>query len=120
MLRSLLPLILFGLLSGLLVTGLSCQERVAWPVVKQGIRSEFPEIEQISAESLRAWMASGDAPPVLLDVREEPEYRVSHLRGAVRVNPDGGETALRKRSGKTPPSWPTAPSATARPPSSSA
>lgn len=99
--RSLLPLILFGLLSGLLVIGLGCQERIAWPVVKQKIRSDFPEVEQISAEDLSARLA-GDTPPVLLDVRQEPEFRVSHLRGAVRVDP-GGEPYLPEGIGKDTP-----------------
>ena len=70
--------------------------------MKQEIRSEFPEVEQISAEDLSAWLA-GDTPPVLLDVREKTEYRVSHLRGAVRVDPGGDEAALPEGIGKDTP-----------------
>ncbi len=59
------------------------------------IRAEFPDVEQISVEELSEWLASEDArPPLLLDVREEAEYRVSHLRGAVRVDPDDPEPEL--------------------------
>lgn len=66
---------------------LACQQTVAWPAVKQRIRAEFPGVEQLQTAELDAWLASGEAPPLLLDVREEAEYRVSHLRGAVRVDP---------------------------------
>ncbi len=81
----LLPLAFVSPLSALL---LSCQQTVAWPAVKQMIRAEFPAVEQISTQELNEWLASGAA-PLLLDVREEAEYRVSHLPGAVRVDPDG-------------------------------
>ena len=71
---------------------LGCQQTVAWPAVKQRIRAEFPGVEQLQAKELDAWLESGEA-PLLLDVREEAEYRVSHLRGAVRVDP-ASEPAL--------------------------
>ncbi len=79
----LLPL-LVSPLSALLF---ACQQTVAWPAVKQRIRAEFPGVEQLQPAELDAWLASGDAPPLLLDVRPAAEYRVSHLRGAVRVDP---------------------------------
>ena len=86
--RTRLLQLLISPLSALL---LACQQGVAWPAVKQRIRDEFPGVEQVSTAELDAWLASGDAPPLLLDVREEAEYRVSHLRGAVRVDPLGGD-----------------------------
>ncbi len=79
-----------GPLSALL---LSCQQTVAWPAVKRTIRAEFPGVEQLQAAELNDWLESGEAPPLLLDVREEAEYQVSHLRGAVRVDP-GAEPVL--------------------------
>ncbi len=88
-----------GPLSALL---LGCQQTVAWPAVKQAIRAEFPGVEQISAAELNEWLASGGEPPALLDVRQEAEYRVSHLRGAVRVDP-GGEPRLPAGAGKDTP-----------------
>ncbi len=51
------------------------------------IRARFPEVRQVSAVDLRARLAAGEA-VVLLDVRQPQEYRVSHLAGAVRVDPD--------------------------------
>ncbi len=104
MLRSLLsPLMRLGLLSGILLAS-SCDvsDPISWPVVKQKIRSGFPEVESISVDSLAARLESDD-PPVLLDVREEAEYRVSHLAGAVRVDPDAGEAALPAGVGKDTP-----------------
>ena len=53
------------------------------------MRSEFPDVEQVSAEDLRKRLDSGREPPVVLDVRTANEYEVSHLRGAIRVDPDG-------------------------------
>ena len=68
---------------------LSCQQTVAWPAVKQRVRTEFPAVAQLPVAELATWLESGEAPPLLLDVREEAEYRVSHLRGAVRIDPIG-------------------------------
>ncbi len=96
----LLPLVLFSPLSGLL---LGCQQTVAWPAVKHKIRNEFPGVEQISAKELGDWLESGDAPPLLLDVRQEAEYRVSHLRGAVRVDPGDPDPVLPAGVGKDQP-----------------
>ncbi len=81
------------LLSPLSALLLACQQTVAWPAVKQRIRVEFPGVEQIQVAELDVWLASGEASPLLLDVRETAEYRISHLRGAVRVDP-GVEPAL--------------------------
>lgn len=51
-----------------------------------GIR--FPDIEWIDTETLSAWIdAPASSAPVLLDVRSQEEFAVSHLRGAVRVEP---------------------------------
>ena len=91
--RTFLPWILGALLGILVVIGLGCEQR-AWPAVKQRIRAEFPGVRQISAESLHAMLASADRPPILLDVREESEYRISHLRGALRIDPDDPRPAL--------------------------
>ncbi len=92
--------ILCGLFAGSL---LSCGRPVAWPAVQQRIRTEFPEVVQISPDQLRERLASTDPPPLLLDVREEAEYRVSHLRGAVRVDPDDPAPVLPAGAGKDSP-----------------
>ncbi len=77
--------LLFGLC--VLVLGACADNELTWSTVKQKIRSDFPGVEQLSTEALRERLASGERPPVLLDVREDAEYSISHLRGAVRVDP---------------------------------
>jgi rhodanese-related sulfurtransferase len=78
--------------------------------VKAWVRSEFPGVDQVSTDALERELA-GDASasvseseseseseaPLLLDVRSEDEYRVSHLHGAIRVEP-GGELPESLRS----------------------
>lgn len=52
------------------------------------ISAQFPEGEWVDAETLSQWI--GSRPPerlVILDVREPEEYAVSHLRGALSVDP---------------------------------
>ena len=51
-----------------------------------GVR--FPDVEWIDTETLSKWIdAPQSSAPVLLDVRSEEEFAVSHIRGAVRVDP---------------------------------
>jgi rhodanese-related sulfurtransferase len=59
-----------------------------WEKTKSWVRSEFPEVEQITAEELRSSLDSGRGAPIVLDVRTPEEYRVSHLKGAIRVDPE--------------------------------
>ena len=48
----------------------------------------FTDVEWVDAETLSQSMkAPESAAPLLLDVRSEEEFAVSHLRGAVRVEP---------------------------------
>jgi sterol desaturase/sphingolipid hydroxylase (fatty acid hydroxylase superfamily)/rhodanese-related sulfurtransferase len=57
------------------------------PVIDQQLRSNFSAVETISAEALQTRMDQDD-PPIILDVREADEFAVSHLKGAVRIDPD--------------------------------
>lgn len=64
---------------------------------------KFQEVPQLSTPNLAAWLNDpGRTPPQLLDAREPEEFAVSHLPGAIRIDPgsDAGE-ALAKidRSG---------------------
>ncbi len=77
----------FGALASLLALGSCADNEVAWTAVKYKIQTDFPGVEQLSIEALNDWLASGDPPPLLLDVREQEEYDVSHLPGAVQVHP---------------------------------
>ncbi len=48
------------------------------------IRQKYPDVSQVSVDDLSIWMGSNGA-PVLLDVRREKEFLVSHLEGARRA-----------------------------------
>lgn len=72
-----------------------------WRMVRKKIHADFPQVRQISTAALAAWLDDprGKAsPPLLLDVRTAPEFAVSHLAGAQRVEP-GASVADAKLSG---------------------
>jgi rhodanese-related sulfurtransferase len=50
---------------------------------RQNVREKYPTVLQISTAELAGWLSdSNRVPPLLLDVREEVEFRVSHLKDA--------------------------------------
>jgi len=52
------------------------------------IRLQFPAVRWISSAALLRWQAGADSSaPLLLDVRTEAEFTVSHLPGAKRLEP---------------------------------
>ncbi|MSU33957.1 MAG: sulfurtransferase [Pedosphaera sp.] len=56
--------------------------------MKRLVRSRFPGVRQLSTTELAAWLSDSNRPsPLLLDVREVPEFAVSHLPGARNVAP---------------------------------
>jgi rhodanese-related sulfurtransferase len=66
-----------------------CQSGPSWRGIKEQIRSEFPNVRSITPEELELRLQAPDGEkPLLLDVREDNEFAVSHLRGAIRVPPD--------------------------------
>lgn len=76
-----------------------------WPELKREIRARFPEVPQMNVAQLQAALA---VPPgvVLLDVRDQAEFEVSHLQGAhwapdtkaarqwIRTGPKGAKVVL--------------------------
>lgn len=59
-----------------------------WSTTLKMIRAKFPEVAQLSTDSLQTWLEAApdradQGSPLLLDVREPEEYEVSHLRDAV-------------------------------------
>lgn len=69
------------------VTG--CGQEQSWQLVNRMIVSDFPGVHHISTDSLAAWLAdTSRTAPMLLDARKPEEYAVSHLHGAVQVDPD--------------------------------
>lgn len=52
------------------------------------ISARFPEVDWIEADTLAEWLRRDPASrPLLLDTRTAEEFSVSHLPGAVRVDP---------------------------------
>ena len=59
---------------------------VSWESVDAKIQSEFPGVQSVSTDVLFAWYEASDAKrPIIIDVRKDPEFRVSHLDGALHL-----------------------------------
>jgi rhodanese-related sulfurtransferase len=68
-----------------LITGPPTPESIKWMIA-----ARFPRISWVDAETLVGWMNDDASRNLLLfDVRTDEEYAVSHLRGAVQMDPDG-------------------------------
>jgi len=55
--------------------------------IHQRIEHNFPDVEHIDAAGYRQVVAEEDNSVVVFDVREQSEFDVSHLDGAIRVDP---------------------------------
>ena len=83
--RALVALLLLSLFTPLVAAG----QALSWSLVQKQIRTAFPDVPQLSTEALAAWLADDARPaPLLLDVRAEEEYAVSHLPGAHHFAPE--------------------------------
>ena len=79
---------LLGLAMGTYVWSMADEEE-GMAKMMATVRREFPRVPQLSTAELAAWMADKGRPqPQVLDVREAAEFGVSHLHGALRVEPD--------------------------------
>jgi rhodanese-related sulfurtransferase len=57
-------------------------------LLKLWIRSKFPTVRSLSTQDLDRWLQDSDkTPPILLDARTMPEFSVSHLKTAQRIDP---------------------------------
>ncbi len=61
--------------------------------LEKAIALKYP-LPQLSGDSLAARMARGDSSLLVFDTRPAEEYDVSHLRGALRIDPDMGAEAF--------------------------
>ena len=90
---------LFAIMGALVACGQSELDlQAALDEVVREISGEFDEVPRISTGDLDAWL--GDASrrdPLLLDVREPEEFALSHLSGAIRVDPDATAESLKPR-----------------------
>ncbi len=85
-------ILLLTALVGLVVVTATQAQRLGWWFIERGIRVDFPDVPQLTTDALAQRLAHGER-VVLLDVRTEAEYAVSHLRGAQRVDPDHPDLA---------------------------
>ena len=79
------------LMTGLIVAALALLgiRSIDWFLLKQTLRHRFAKVEWITTSELADWLADKPRrPPVLLDVRAQEEWDVSHLPGARRVDPN--------------------------------
>jgi rhodanese-related sulfurtransferase len=63
--------------------------------IQKAVRVRFPAVRQLQTSELAAWLADPNRPaPLLLDVRRPEEFAISHLPGAVRVDPGSDAAKL--------------------------
>ncbi len=71
-----------------LAVGVSCSQDVKWSAAEQMIDTRFTDVRHITPDSLQTALADTTRHIILLDTREANEYAVSHLMGAIHVDPD--------------------------------
>lgn len=85
-LQTLLPLFLIPVLCGFFF------RPPTWQEIDKSIAEKYPEVKEMTAETLLARLHGPDA-PVIYDVRDREEYAVSHLPGAILM-PDSARVAV--------------------------
>ena len=101
-----LPVLLTAALLGPLFLTSGCASdqppRAALDEMISTVDETFPAVDTISTEALATWLADADrAAPQLLDAREPQEYAVSHIPGAIRVDPGADVDALAVKGGRS-------------------
>ncbi|MGB4865463.1 MAG: rhodanese-like domain-containing protein [Hyphomicrobium sp.] len=66
------------------------------PVVEADVAQRFPMLARLSIDDLSAKLAS-TKPPLLVDVRDDAEFRVSHIAGAEHIDPESTIAAVNAR-----------------------
>jgi rhodanese-related sulfurtransferase len=93
----LLTLVVVPILIGLAVV-LIAGRGVAFEAVRRLTARKFPDVQWIDRAELARWREDPSrTQPVVLDARTQPEYQISHLRDAVRM--DAGRPSLRPLRG---------------------
>ena len=67
--------------------------------IHSDIQQAYPTISHISAAELESLLAADTPNLLILDTRPEAEYNVSHIKGAVQVNPDMTPQSFKARFG---------------------
>ncbi len=66
-----------------------------WSFVNWKVRHDFPDVPRIDAPQLEQWLRDPHREkPLLLDVRTKPEYDVSHIHGAQRIEPGSDAASI--------------------------
>src|SRR5690242_4286008 len=79
-----------GAAAALVLAGLALLSWPAfdWFLLKRSLRRKFPGVRWITIAELADWLVDERRPqPVLLDIRDEVEWNVSHLPGARHLDP---------------------------------
>ncbi len=73
-----------------------------WSTTLKMVRAKFPEVAQVSTDTLASWLdeSGGADRPLIVDTREQGEYEVSHLEGALKASSE--DEALKALEGATP------------------
>lgn len=86
-LKLLLIVIVLPILIGLAVLFVAGRP-LAFEVLQRRTARRFPEVKWVGTQELASWQAEPGRPqPVLLDARTRDEFDVSHLKGAIRIDP---------------------------------
>ncbi len=77
------------------------EDSAAWRAVDAQVARAFPDVATVTTDHLAAWLADSSADPsgaapLLLDARSPEEFAVSHVPGAVRVDPGASVGDLRE------------------------
>lgn len=75
-------------LIGSTICQVGCSQDLKWSAVHTLVEERFPTVSQISTDSLAQVLADSTQQLVLLDTRTRGEYEISHIRGAVHLDPD--------------------------------
>jgi rhodanese-related sulfurtransferase len=60
---------------------------LAFEVLQRRTAARFPEVRWITTYQLAKWQDGGQPQPLILDARTQTEYEISHLKGAVPIDP---------------------------------
>ncbi len=72
-----------------LFTGRLMAERTLDQVIVE-LRESYPQVANVSARELEGWLNQG-RDLLLLDARTEAEFNVSHLKSAIRIDPESND-----------------------------
>lgn len=61
---------------------------LAFEILQRRTAAKFPGVKWITTDELARWQSDlGQPQPVLLDARTQPEFAISHIRGALAIDP---------------------------------